>query len=78
MPRFFDHALPYVNADKVKPMVKIWGGSYKLSKYDCIDFIVAALKDPLRVQKSVEGLEPRERNALAMVKRMGGVMNHCR
>lgn len=73
MPRYFDGDLPRVGADKLKPMVKIWGGSYKMSKYACIDFIVAALKDPARVQAAVASLQPWERNALALIKRMGGV-----
>ena len=76
MPRHFDNGLPRVNADKLKPMVKIWGGSYKMNKYDCVDFIVAALKDPARVQAAVAGLQPWERNALALIKRMGGVISN--
>lgn len=74
MPRYFDGDLSRVGADKLKPMVKIWGGSYKMSKYACIDFIVAALKDPARVQAAVASLQPWERNALALIKRMGGVI----
>jgi len=76
MPRYFDNDLPRVGADKLKPMVKIWGGRYKMSKYDCIDFIVAALKDPARVQAAVTRLEPWERNALALIKRMGGIIQN--
>ena len=76
MPRYFDGTLSGINADKIKPMVKIWGGSYKMTKYDCIDFIVAALKDPTRVQAAVASLEPWERSALSILKRMGGVIQH--
>jgi len=74
VPRYFDGDLPQVGADKLKPMVKIWGGSYKMSKYACIDFLVAALQDPARVKAAVASLEPWERNALALIKRMGGVI----
>jgi len=54
--------MPRVGADKLKPMIKIWGGSYKMSKYACIDFIVTALKDPARVQAAVASLQPWDRN----------------
>ncbi len=77
MPRYFDNDLPRVNADKIKPMVKLWGGvPTKMSKYDCIDFIVASLKDPQKVREAIERLEPWERNALAIIKRMGGVIQN--
>ncbi len=76
MPRYFDDDLPRVNADKIKPMVKMWGGNYKMNKYDCIDFIVANLKDPLKVRAAIASLEPWERNALAIIKRMGGIIHN--
>jgi hypothetical protein len=77
MSRYFDNNLPQINADKIKPMVKMWGGtSTKMTKYDCIDFILASLKDPQKVQSAVANLQPWERNALALVKRMGGVVSN--
>lgn len=76
MPRYFDNYLPQVNSDKIKPMLKMWGGvSTKMTKYDCIDFIVAALKDPQKVREAIDRLEPWERNALALIKRMGGSLS---
>ena len=76
MPRHFDETLPRVNADKIKPMVKMWGANpTKMPKYDCIDLIVASLKDPQKVRAALASLQPWERNALALIKRMGGTIS---
>jgi hypothetical protein len=74
MPRHFDSDLPRIGADKLKPMVKMWGGNSKMRKDECIACIVAGLKDPIKVQAAVASLQPWELNALALVKRMGGVI----
>src|SRR3990172_1169849 len=76
MPRYFDRALPRVGADKLKPMVKIWGGASTMRKEECIACIRAGLKDPLKVQTAIASLLPWERNALALIKRMGGVISN--
>lgn len=75
MPRHFDSDLPRIGADKLKPMVKIWGGqSSKMVKDECIACIIAGLKDPQKVKAAIASLRPWERNALALIKRMGGVI----
>ena len=74
MPRYFDNDLPCVSADKLKPMAKIWGGESKMRKEECIACITSGLKDPQKVQVAISRLEPWERNALAFVKLMGGVI----
>ena len=74
MPCYFDDDLPYVSADKLKPMSKIWGGESKMRKEECIACIANGLKDPQKVQAAISRLEPWERNALALVKLMGGVI----
>ncbi len=76
MPRHFDNDLPRVGSDKLKPMVKIWGGDSKMRKEECIVCICAGLKDPHKVQAALARLEPWERNALALIKRMGGVISN--
>ncbi len=74
MPRYFDGDLPRVGADKLKPMVKIWGGNSKMRKDECIACIAAGLKDPQKVKTAIASLQPWERNALALIKRMGGII----
>jgi hypothetical protein len=74
MPRYFDDDLPFIAADKLKPMVKIWGGQSKMCKEECVAFIASGLKDPQKVRTVISRLEPWERNALAFVKLMGGVI----
>ncbi len=74
MPRHFDNDLPRVGADKLKSMSKMWGGNSKMPKDDCIACIAAGLKDPQKVKAAVASLHPWERNALALIKRMGGVI----
>ncbi len=75
MPRYFDDALPHVGSSELKPMVKAWGGDYKMRKEECIAYLRAALKDPQKVQATLAGLQPWERNALALIKRMGGIIH---
>ncbi len=74
MPRHFDSDLPRIGADKLKPMVKMWGGDSKMRKDECIACIVAGLKEPKKVKAAVASLHPWEHNALALIKRMGGVI----
>jgi hypothetical protein len=77
MPPHFDRDLPRVGADKLKPMVKIWGGqSSKMIKDECIACIIAGLKNSQKVKSAVASLQPWERNALALIKRMGGVISY--
>ncbi|MEI7846619.1 MAG: helicase-associated domain-containing protein [Chloroflexota bacterium] len=75
MPHYFDAALPRVGSADLKPMVKAWGGDYKMRKDECIAYLSAALKDPQKIQATLANLQPWERNALALLKHMGGVMN---
>jgi len=72
MERYFDAVLPSVGADKLKPMARLWGGTAKLRKEECITLITNGLADPAKVRRAVAGLPPWEHNALALVKRMGG------
>lgn len=74
MSRHFDSDLPRVGADKLKPMVKLWGGDSKMRKDECIACIVAGLKDPQKVRAAIASLQPWERNALALIKLMGGII----
>ncbi|MBU2610165.1 MAG: helicase-associated domain-containing protein [Chloroflexi bacterium] len=76
MPRQFDSDLPRVGADMLKPMAKTWGGDSKMRKDECIACIRAGLKDPQKVQAAIASLQPWERNALALIKRMGGIIQH--
>lgn len=71
----FDPYLDHVNADDIKRMVRIWGGTYKMRKTECIELINESLRDPDLVQKMVEHLPEFKRNALALVHFMGGVMH---
>jgi len=74
MPRYFDDALPYVGSAELKLMVKAWGGDYKMRKDECVAYLRAALKDPQKMRAALASLQPWERNALALIKRMGGVI----
>jgi hypothetical protein len=74
MPHHFDSDLPRIGADKLKPMTKMWGGNSKMIKDECIACIAAGLKDPKKVKAAIAHLHPWERNALALIKRMGGVI----
>ena len=74
--RRFDSYVPQVNADKLKKMVRAYGGDAKMRKQECVDFLLAALADPERVSKAIESLEPFERLSLALVKQMGGAADY--
>ena len=70
--RRFDSYLHNVNADRLKPMVRLWGGKSQMRKDECIELIRSSLADPQKVRAAVAGLEPFERNALALIKQMSG------
>ena len=70
--RTFDTYLPSVNADKLKKMARMWGGTNKLRKDESLEVIQAGLRDPAKVRAAVQSLDPWEQNALAILKRMGG------
>ena len=72
MPLYFDAALPQITADRIKPMARIWGGTSSMRKDQCIECISKGLANPAQVKAVVDGLEPWQRNALALIKRMGG------
>ena len=74
--RRFDSHIPLVNADKLKKMVRTYGGDPKMRKQACVDFLLAALSDPQRVRKTIENLEPFEQLSLALVKQMGGAADY--
>lgn len=73
--RRFDSYLPGITADKLKQMVRLWGGSSQLRKDECIALISAGLNSPARCAAAVEALAPFERNALALIKAAGGVID---
>ena len=64
----FDPFLHLVNADKLKPMVRMWGGQSKMRKDECIAWIRNGLSDPASVRAALQNLEPWEQNALAILK----------
>ncbi len=74
--RYFDADLPRVGSDKLKPMARMWGGNYKLRKEECIALITQSLKDRVRVEAAIASLEDYERNALALLKRLGGLTDY--
>ncbi len=74
MPRYFDDALPQIGSADLKPMVKAWGGDYKMRKEECIAYLRAAFKDPEKVRDTLAKLEPWERNILAIIRKVGGVI----
>jgi len=74
--RHFDADLPRVRADKLKPMARLWGISSKLRKDECIELIKQGLKDPEKIKAVIAGLSVTERNALALLKHMGGITNY--
>jgi hypothetical protein len=62
--RRFDPYMPQVNADKLKKMVRTYGGDSKMRKQECVDFLLAALSEPEMVRKAIENLEPFEQLSL--------------
>jgi hypothetical protein len=74
--RRFDSYIPQVNADKLKKMVRTYGGDSKMRKQECVDFLLAALSEPEMVRKAIENLEPFEQLSLALVKQMGGAADY--
>jgi hypothetical protein len=71
-PRVFDNYLQHINVDRLKSIVRVWGGKSQLNKTACIDLIQESLADPQKVRAVVAGLEPYQRTALALIKLMGG------
>ena len=67
----FDHYFQRVNADKLKKMARMWGGTGKLRKDECIAVLEAGLSDPVKVRTAVQSLDPWEQNALAILKSFG-------
>jgi len=71
----FDPFLPRVNADKLKPMVRMWGGQSKMRKDECIAWIRNGLSDPASVRTALQNLEPWEQAAVAILKMYGNQMS---
>ena len=67
----YDPYLQLVNADRLKGMVRTWGGTSKLVKGECIAVIEAGLGDPVKVRAAIQNLDLWERNALAILKTFG-------
>lgn len=67
----FDPYLQRINADKLKKMVRMWGGTGKLRKDECIAVIQSGLSDLAKVRAAVQSLDPWEQNSLAILKTFG-------
>jgi hypothetical protein len=76
MLRRFDAALSQIGSAELKRMAHAWGGPGNLRKDESIAWIRKGLADPEKVKAVIAGLEPWERNALALVKRMGGEISY--
>jgi hypothetical protein len=76
MQRYFDADLEQVRSENLKRMVRIWGGTTAMRKDECIACIEAGLANPEKVRAAIASLVPWERNALALIKRMGGVLGN--
>jgi hypothetical protein len=76
MQRYFDADLERVGSENLKRMVRIWGGTTAMRKDECIACIRAGLANPEKVRAAIASLIPWERNALALIKRMGGVLGN--
>jgi hypothetical protein len=72
--RFFDLLLEQSRSSDLQPMLRMWGGR-ATRKADMLDFLRQALSDPQRVRAAVAGLEPFERQALALVRWAGGTID---
>jgi hypothetical protein len=71
-PRLFDRFLPSFRQDELRMMARMWGFRSQLSRDEYVQAILSSLNDPIKVTQAIEALEPYERMALAIVKRMGG------
>jgi hypothetical protein len=72
----FDTYLDMINAPEVKAMARLWGGRSNISKGEAAKIVVDGLKDPYKVKAAVEALPTWERNALAILRYMGGTTNY--
>jgi hypothetical protein len=72
----FDTYLDVINAPEVKAMARLWGGRTGMSKPDAAKIVVDGLKDPYKAKAAVEALPVWERNALAILRYMGGTANY--
>jgi hypothetical protein len=70
-----DAYLEHMRADELKRIARLWGGSHTLRKDECITLIAESLCDPASVKEAMENLSPFERNALALVNFMDGVID---
>ena len=74
-PLRFDDWLPQLRADELKTMARLWGGNSQIRKDQAIVLIQQGLADPEKVRAAVAALPPWEANALALLKRAGGVLD---
>ena len=65
---FLRQALERINSDKLKKMAVAWGGDYKLRKEQCIAFMLAALRSPEHIRRTLAACTPFERAMLAVFK----------
>ncbi len=70
----FPPYLQQANVEHLKKAARLWGGDYKYRKADCITLISKGLANPAKVRQVIANLEPYERIALAITKRMGGII----
>ena len=68
----YDSLLEDVTAADLKKTIVVWGGSYKLSKDECIDYLCTAFAEPECVDAALIRMHPHERAAIGLVKLLGG------
>ncbi len=70
----FDSYIGTANAEPLKKMARMWGGDYKLRKAESIALICQGIANPKKVKEVVASLADYERTALALAKKMGGMI----
>lgn len=71
-PRRWDSYLPAVQSNKLTYMARVWAGVKLTRKDPCIEAVCHALTDQKVLQQALTRLQPHERNALALLKLVGG------
>lgn len=72
----FDPYLDAIGSERMKQMARRWAGSKATRKANAHADLLAALRQPDRLSQVVASLEPYEQQALALVRAMGGRMEH--
>jgi hypothetical protein len=70
-----DSLIPLADSADLKALAKLLGGSGSLRKDECIRIVLAGLNQPEKVKVLLEHVAPFERATLALLNRLGGLVD---